>query len=182
MCFYLRRRAARNQRPVGPGEWGVPPTTLSTSRSRWMPHPPRDRRGRRTRTPQRRRETRRVSGRTAFSWFAARSNESSLPHRYLQSSDSGGGSYARAFPSGDGSRTQDGGAIKKLGVRPESLGADKGYGSGEFLAWLLARGVQPHIPVIDRRHQTGGRFTREQFRNRKPRRAGRIGRAVDVQD
>ena len=79
MCFYLRRRAARNQRPVGPGEWGVPPTTLSTSRSRCMPHPPRDRRGRRTRTPQRRRETRRVSGRTAFSWFAARSNESSLP-------------------------------------------------------------------------------------------------------
>jgi len=51
-----------------------------------------------------------------------------------------------------------------LGLCPESLGADKAYGSGEFLAGLLARGVQPHIPVIDRRHQTGGRFTREQFR------------------
>ena len=49
--------------------------------------------------------------------------------------------------------------IEKFGLRPESLGADKAYGSGEFLAWLLARGVQPHIPVIDRRHQTGGRFT-----------------------
>src|SRR5713101_2463398 len=54
--------------------------------------------------------------------------------------------------------------VKKLGVQPESLGADKAYGSGEFLAWLLAQGVQPHIPVIDRRHQTGGRFTRDQFR------------------
>ena len=39
--------------------------------------------------------------------------------------------------------------LEKLGLRPESLGADKAYGSGEFLAWLLARAVQPHIPVID---------------------------------
>jgi transposase len=54
--------------------------------------------------------------------------------------------------------------VEKLGVRPESLGADKAYGSGEFLAWLLARDIQPHIPVIDRRHQTGGHFTRDQFR------------------
>jgi transposase len=54
--------------------------------------------------------------------------------------------------------------VEKFGLRPESLGADKAYGSGEFLAWLLSRGVQPHIPVIDRRHQTGGHFTRDQFR------------------
>ena len=42
--------------------------------------------------------------------------------------------------------------VEQLGLRPESLSADKAYGSGEFLAWLLARGIQPHIPVIDRRH------------------------------
>jgi len=54
--------------------------------------------------------------------------------------------------------------VEKLGIKPASLGADKAYGSGEFLAWLLARNVQPHIPVIDRRHQTEGRFTRDQFR------------------
>lgn len=54
--------------------------------------------------------------------------------------------------------------VEQLGLRPESLGADKAYGSGEFLAWLLARGIQPHIPVIHRQHQTGGRFTQEQFR------------------
>ena len=39
--------------------------------------------------------------------------------------------------------------VNKLGLRPESLGADKAYGSGEFLAWLLQRNIQPHIPVID---------------------------------
>jgi len=33
-----------------------------------------------------------------------------------------------------------------------------------FLAWLLARNIQPHIPVIDRQHQTRGRFTRDAFR------------------
>jgi len=54
--------------------------------------------------------------------------------------------------------------VQKLGVRPESLAADKAYGSGEFLYWVLGQGVQPHIPVIDRQHQTYGRFTREQFR------------------
>ena len=54
--------------------------------------------------------------------------------------------------------------VEKLGIRAEDLGADKAYGSGEFLAWLLARGIQPHIPVIDRRRQTGGYFTHDQFR------------------
>jgi len=36
--------------------------------------------------------------------------------------------------------------VAKFGIQPESLGADKGYGSGEFLAWLLERGVQPSEP------------------------------------
>jgi transposase len=52
----------------------------------------------------------------------------------------------------------------RSGLRPKSLGADKAYGSGEFMSWLLARDIQPHIPVIDRRHQTHGHFTRDQFR------------------
>jgi transposase len=54
--------------------------------------------------------------------------------------------------------------VGQFGVRPQNLAADKAYGSGEFLAWLLERNIQPHIPVIDRRHQTQGHFTREQFR------------------
>jgi hypothetical protein len=52
--------------------------------------------------------------------------------------------------------------VQKL--QPERLGADKAYGSGLFLEWLLAQGVKPHIPLIDRRHQTHGCFTRDQFR------------------
>jgi hypothetical protein len=37
--------------------------------------------------------------------------------------------------------------VAQLGLRPESVGADKAYGSGEFLAGLLTRGVQPHRPL-----------------------------------
>jgi len=48
--------------------------------------------------------------------------------------------------------------VSHFGVRPLNLAADKAYGSGEFLAWLLERDIQPHIPVIDRRHQTQGRY------------------------
>jgi transposase len=54
--------------------------------------------------------------------------------------------------------------VGRFGVRPQNLAADKAYGSGEFLSWLLERNIEPHIPVIDRRHQTQGHFTREQFR------------------
>ena len=42
---------------------------------------------------------------------------------------------------------------ERFGIHPESLGADMGYGSGEFLAWLLEHQIQPHVPVIDRRHE-----------------------------
>lgn len=51
----------------------------------------------------------------------------------------------------------------RWGICPESLGADKAYGSGEFLAWLLGQKIQPLIPVIDRRQQTPRYFTQEQF-------------------
>ena len=52
---------------------------------------------------------------------------------------------------------------ERFGIRAEGVGADKAYGSGEFLAWLLERNIQPYIPVIDRRHQTHRHFTRDQF-------------------
>ena len=54
--------------------------------------------------------------------------------------------------------------VSQFGIRPQNLAADKAYGSGEFLAWLLERDIQPHIPVIDRQHQTRGLFTRDAFR------------------
>jgi transposase len=52
---------------------------------------------------------------------------------------------------------------ERWGICAEGVGADKAYGRGEFLAWLLERSIQPYIPVIDRRHQTHRRFPRDQF-------------------
>ena len=54
-------------------------------------------------------------------------------------------------------------AERAFGFGSPCLSADKGYGTGPFLSWLLARGVAPHIPVLDRTHQTDGMFTRERF-------------------
>ena len=49
------------------------------------------------------------------------------------------------------------------GLTPQRLAADKAYGTGQFLSWLLDRKVQPHIPVLDRHSQTNGMFPREAF-------------------
>ncbi len=44
--------------------------------------------------------------------------------------------------------------VKQLGVRPLNRAADKSYGSGEFLAWLLARDIQPHArsSIVSTKH------------------------------
>ena len=55
-------------------------------------------------------------------------------------------------------RTRD-----RLGVQPDRLAADGAYGTGPFLAWLIERKVQPHIPVLERKHQTEGKLTRDAF-------------------
>ncbi|WMS45294.1 transposase (plasmid) [Acuticoccus sp. MNP-M23] len=57
--------------------------------------------------------------------------------------------------------------VERLRVRhsavPEILTADKAYGSGPFLAWVEERGIEAHVPVIDRTHQTAGRMTHAEF-------------------
>jgi hypothetical protein len=45
-------------------------------------------------------------------------------------------------------------STSRFAITPQSLGADKAYGSGEFLAWLLEREIAPHIRVIDRTPNT----------------------------
>lgn len=52
----------------------------------------------------------------------------------------------------------------KLGVAPVTLAADKAYGSGPLLGWLIDQGVTPHVPVIDRTRQRDDFFTRDAFR------------------
>jgi hypothetical protein len=52
----------------------------------------------------------------------------------------------------------------RFGLWPERLIADTAYGSGEMLGWLVEeRGIEPHIPVIDKSKRTDGTFSREDF-------------------
>ena len=49
-------------------------------------------------------------------------------------------------------------------MRPESLGADKGYATGEFMHNVLNEQIQPHIPILDyQRHNHKGIYPREAF-------------------
>jgi transposase len=50
-----------------------------------------------------------------------------------------------------------------FGLHPQRLAADAAYGSGLMIGWLMRRGVEPHIPLLDREHQTNGFFTRGDF-------------------
>lgn len=52
----------------------------------------------------------------------------------------------------------------KLGITLVSLSADKAYGSGPLLGWLVDRNITPYIPVIDRGRQRDAFFTRDAFR------------------
>jgi Transposase domain (DUF772) len=54
-------------------------------------------------------------------------------------------------------------AVNRFGLSPKRLAADTAYGSGGMLAWLMERGIEPHIPVLDRSAQTNGVFTRNDF-------------------
>ncbi len=54
--------------------------------------------------------------------------------------------------------------LDRHGATPGVLTADKAYGSGPFLAWLEEQnGIEAHVPLIDRRHQTGGLLTQDAF-------------------
>jgi transposase len=53
---------------------------------------------------------------------------------------------------------------ERLGVGPERLAADTGYGSAEMLAWLVhERAIEPHIPVFDKSARKDGTFSRDDF-------------------
>lgn len=55
-------------------------------------------------------------------------------------------------------------AHDELGLWPERLIADTGYGSAEMLNRLVhERGIEPHIPVFDKSKRKDGTFSREDF-------------------
>ena len=58
----------------------------------------------------------------------------------------------------------------KYKIRPDSLGADKGYATGEFINNLINESIQPHIPILDyQRHNHKGIYAREAFEYDKAR-------------
>jgi transposase len=55
-------------------------------------------------------------------------------------------------------------------VKPESLGADKGYAAGEFLDSIIKEDIQPHIPIVQyKRHNHKDIYPREEFEYDKTR-------------
>ena len=54
-------------------------------------------------------------------------------------------------------------AADRHDYHPHRLAADKAYGTGPFLAWLIGRGTDPHVPVLDRTRQTGGKLDQGYF-------------------
>lgn len=54
-------------------------------------------------------------------------------------------------------------AADRFGLHPERLAADKAYGSAGLLRWLFERGIEPHVPLLDRTALTQGKLTRSAF-------------------
>ena len=52
----------------------------------------------------------------------------------------------------------------RIGLKPERLAADTAYGTGRFLAWVIGKGIAPHIPVRDLSQRDDGTFSRADFK------------------
>jgi transposase len=76
---------------------------------------------------------------------------------------------ARTYDEVAAARTMIDRTEERMGLKPAHLAADTAYGTGRFLAWVVARGIAPHIPVWDRSHRNDGTFSRDQFKFDKER-------------
>jgi transposase len=53
---------------------------------------------------------------------------------------------------------------QRFGIKPRWLAGDTAYGSAENLGWLVhKKGIEPHIPVIDKSKRDDGTFSRTDF-------------------
>ena len=52
---------------------------------------------------------------------------------------------------------------KIFGLKPNRFAGDTAYGISRLLAWLLEKGITPHIPVWERYERTDGMFSRLYF-------------------
>ncbi len=63
------------------------------------------------------------------------------------------------------SRTMIDRTEQRFGIKPKWLAGDTAYGSAENLGWLVnEKGIEPHVPVIDKSKREDGCFSREDFR------------------
>ena len=76
---------------------------------------------------------------------------------------------ARTYDEVAAARTMIDRTEERMGLKPANLAADTAYGTGRFLAWVVARGIAPHIPVWDHSHRNDGTFSRDQFKFDKER-------------
>jgi hypothetical protein len=51
--------------------------------------------------------------------------------------------------------------IVEFDVTPSRLVADGGYGSAEMVGWLVERGIEPHVNLMDKSERMDGTFSRE---------------------
>jgi transposase len=52
---------------------------------------------------------------------------------------------------------------QRLGLKAKRLVADRAYGTGKLLGWLIEAGITPHIPVWDKSTREDGTFSRADF-------------------
>ena len=52
---------------------------------------------------------------------------------------------------------------ERFNLKPEKIAADVAYGTGRLLGRLVAREIDPHIPVWDKAKRKDGTFSREDF-------------------
>ena len=70
---------------------------------------------------------------------------------------------ARTYDEVGSTRTMLDRTEQRLDLKPDWLTADTAYGTGKLLAWLLGKGITPHIPVWERYPSSDGMFSRGEF-------------------
>src|SRR5262245_61810646 len=70
---------------------------------------------------------------------------------------------ARTYDEVTASKTMLDRTEEQLGLKPEWLAADTAYGTGKFLAFIIDKGITPHIPVWDKSKRADGCYSRDDF-------------------
>jgi transposase len=52
---------------------------------------------------------------------------------------------------------------QRFALKPKRIAGDVAYGTGEMLAWLIRRKIEPHVPIKDMSKRKDGTFSREDF-------------------